>query len=95
MKDKVIKKAEDTTSKITNKLAEKGSADIVIPKFTWMSGQCVKEADCGAAISEEDMKKQKVLPTVEGGDNKGYSWECAATTLAASIAVSAAIAYTM
>ena len=57
------------------------------PTYEWSSGQCIATADCGGAVPDD--KSANADKAVK------YTYECGATTLAASMLATAAIAFTM
>ena len=95
-KEKAKKILEDTKTKVESKLAKEGEAEaeVKVDKYMWSSGMCMKQELCGTSATAADLKDIYKMDAAAVGEKK-YTWECSATSLAASIAATAAIAYTM
>ena len=76
------KEFEEASAKRMEKATEMNGG--VEPKYMW-EGKCIATADCGGAVPEADR--------ADAGVNTTY--ECGATTLAASMLATAAIVFTM
>ena len=79
-----LKKSMEAVVDAIKTAAEATGAEI---KYMWGPGQCIATASCGGAVADADT----------GNADKAvkYTYECGATTLAASMLATAAIVFTM